>query len=410
MSKIKEYLQEMNIILKEKQNSNFYKSLYDDNNSLEIYANDYTGSKILDSIEIIKIAEADENKKIVYKSSGIGKKSIIFPKNIFNINIKPEDEKNEPIIIPIEEFNKVYYKMDKNKINKEEYFKSNNIEKASLHVNFEFEDDIILADKEALNYLRNYVKTIKEDLNFFELLKQNKFEDCCIKPQKVLGKLEKFQHKLTYSQDNSGNKAEFSFNNLIESFISLTKYLQDLISLLKIPDEICKETKQFTKSNCIFSNVLKVRIPKINTSYQNVGFDKIKNYNSLVSPIISFDEQSKKLICSLNKVNSKFKPIIGSLYMNSFYTISFISSVNEKLDLKIEYTQDFYKRYFSQMITNESIEINIKVPENKEKEEKDIEIKGNLKFIYKNYSELSLPFCLFLKFYLFKFYLDERNI
>ena len=397
MSKIKEYLQEMNIILKEKQNSNFYKSLYDDNNSLEIYANDYTGSKILDSIEIIKIAEADENKKIVYKSSGIGKKSIIFPKNIFNINIKPEDEKNEPIIIPIEEFNKVYYKMDKNKINKEEYFKSNNIEKASLHVNFEFEDDIILADKEALNYLRNYVKTIKEDLNFFELLKQNKFEDCCIKPQKVLGKLEKFQHKLTYSQDNSGNKAEFSFNNLIESFISLTKYLQDLISLLKIPDEICKETKQFTKSNCIFSNVLKVRIPKINTSYQKVGFDKIKNYNSLVSPIISFDEQSKKLICSLNKVNSKFKPIIGSLYMNSFYTISFISSVNEKLDLKIEYTQDFYKRYFSQMITNESIEINIKVPENKEKEEKDIEIKGNLKFIYKNYSELTLPFCLFFK-------------
>ena len=96
--------------------------------------------------------------------------------------------------------------------------------------------------------------------------------------------------------------------------------------------------------------------------------------------------------------------------MNSFYTISFISSVNEKLDLKIEFTQDFYKRYFSQMITNESIEINIKVPENKEKEEKDIEIKGNLKFIYKNYSELSLPFCLFLKFYLFKFYLDARNI
>ena len=55
MAKTKEYLQEMNTILKEKQNSNTYKSLYDNNNSIEIYAIDYSGNKILDTFEIIKI-------------------------------------------------------------------------------------------------------------------------------------------------------------------------------------------------------------------------------------------------------------------------------------------------------------------------------------------------------------------
>ena len=103
------------------------------------------------------------------------------------------------------------------------------------------------------------------------------------------------------------------------------------------------------------------------------------------------------MVCSLNEINTKFKPIIGSLYSDSYFIISFVSSVNEELKLKIEYIQDFYERYFSQNITKESILIKIKIPENKEKEEKDVEIKGNLKFISNNYSELNLPYSLSFK-------------
>jgi len=94
----------------------------------------------------------------------------------------------------------------------------------------------------------------------------------------------------------------------------------------------------------------------------------------------------------LSEINILFKSIIGPLYNDSKYTLSFISSVNEKLDLKIDFAQEFYKRYFSQIITNENIKLEIKVPYNEKNDDSNIEIKGNLKFISKNYSELTIPY------------------
>ena len=396
VEKIKEYLQEMNLILNDKVNAKIYESLEDKNNSLDIYAIDYSG-KTLDSFEIIKKSEIEENKRIVYKGKGTGKKTIIFPKNIFEINIKPEDKNMMPTRLPNEEFNKIYYKLDKNKLNKEEFFKVNKIEKASLHIIFDYEKNKSFKDLNAIDYLKNYINGIKNDLSFLENIKDNKFDGCLTSSGLILSKLNKFTPKIIYTQENTEKKAEYALTALTDSIVNLTKYINDLRLNLKIPDDICNETKSFTNSEYIFSNILKVRIPKIRASYQKVGFNKIKNYNSLISPIISADNQSKKLVCSLNEINTKFKPIIGSLYSDSYFIISFVSSVNEELKLKIEYIQDFYERYFSQNITKESILIKIKIPENKEKEEKDVEIKGNLKFISNNYSELNLPYSLSFK-------------
>lgn len=223
-----------------------------------------------------------------------------------------------------------------------------------------------------------------------------KFENCCSNCKSILLSLRKFNPLIIYDQENTDTKAKYALNDLNDSFKSLSKYIQELIKLIRIPEKTCTETKSFTEPKYLFSNILKVAIPKIN-SYPNVGFKEIKNYNSLVYQIISAEEQSKKLICSLNKINIYFKPIIGPLYTVSNYTLSFISSMNEKLDLKIEYTQDFYQRYFYKEISNELIEIKIKVPELEENEEKDTEIKGNFRVISKNYSEINILYTLSFK-------------
>ena len=387
MAKIKEYLLEMNLILNDKVNKGVYQSMLIENDFVEIFAKLYSG-KTYDSFDIFK------EDKLVHHFSGTGKKEILFPKNLFKPKINPEDKDMPPIIIDNDEFNKCYYKLDKNKLNTEELLKENRIEKASLHVNFEFEKGIILADKKAINYLNEFTNQIKQKMIFFERLKNNNFEDCCKDPRLILAQINKIKPKIIYSQENTKNKAEYALNDLNDSFILLVEYLEELMGLLKKPEEICNEIKPFIESNYIFSNILKVRIPKIKESYKCVGFNNIKNYNSLVSPIISVDQQSKQLICSLNEINTTFKHIIGSLYTDSFYVISFISSVNEKLNLKLDFEHDFYKRYFSENINNESIEIKIKVPEIVEKEEKNFEIKGNIKFISSNYSELNLPYSL----------------
>ena len=86
---------------------------------------------------------------------------------------------------------------------------------------------------------------------------------------------------------------------MITNFKNLDTYIEELTTLLEEPYKVYKETKNFSDSKYIFSNILKVKIPELNYSNRKVGFKNIKNYNSLVSPIISVDQQSKQLICSL---------------------------------------------------------------------------------------------------------------
>ena len=404
---IKEYLTEMNLILKDKVNEKLYESLYDKNDSIDIFYSDYSGK----SQDIYKIFLKSESK-LIYESKGTGKKEIIFPKNIFELKIEPDDKSMPPLLIINEEFTKMYYKLDGNKLNKEEFFKANKIEKASLHINFEFENNNIMSEQKTIEYLNDYLNEVKKNLNIVEFIQNNKFDDCSKNLDLNINKLKKFNPKIIYTQENTGNKAEYALNSLIDSFANLKKYIQELKELFKRPDEICKETKSLTESQYLFSNILKIKIPTIFTKYKEVGFKNIKNYNSLVSPIISADEQSKKLVCSLNEINTNFKPIIGALYNDSNYSISLITSVNEKLNLQIEFAQNFYKRYFSNKITNESIEIKIKIPENNDKEEKDISIKGNIKVISKNYSELNIPYNLSIQILPLQilFYCDEYLI
>ena len=257
-----------------------------------------------------------------------------------------------------------------------------------MNIKFEFENNKILQAKKAIEEIQNFTINIKNHLSFLEYLQNYKFQNCCSNCKSILLSPRKFNHLIMHEQENTDTKAKFALNDLNDSFKSLTNYIQELIKFIQSPEKTCNETKSFTEPKYIFFNILKATIPKIKDSYPNVGFKEIKNYNSLIYPIISAEEQSKKLFFSLNEINIYFKPIIGPLYTDSNYTLSFVSSMNEKLDLKIGYTQDFYQKYFYKEISNELIEIKINVSELEENEEKDTEIQAILELFLKNIQNL----------------------
>lgn len=62
---------------------------------------------------------------------------------------------------PYNEFNKTYYKLNKNKLNKENFLKINRIKKASLNINFEFENNKSLQDKKAIEEIISQLYKIK---------------------------------------------------------------------------------------------------------------------------------------------------------------------------------------------------------------------------------------------------------
>lgn len=389
-AKIKEYLSEINSILNEQVNKKIYESLFDKNKQIEIYSCFYVGPSRGDTYKIIN----KEDQRIVHEESGVkGQINILFPKLKFQVKYEKEMKEAKISIIENKNFNKIYFKLDKNKLDKNNFFKSNKIEKASLEILFQLGHKNY-ESKDAVNFIKEFVSKIQNSLSFFKEIKNKNFENCCAYPKLILSEIRKFKPEIKYTKDNTKDNADYALNELIDSFSTLEKYYDELISLLKEPEKVSNENKSIRESKFIFSNILKVKIPELSDSYLKVGFKNIKNYNSLISPIISIEQHTKQLICSLNEINIFFKSIIGPLYNDSKYTLTFMSSVNEKLDLKLDFTHDFYKRYFSYQIDNEKIKIFVKVPINEENDENNIEIKGDIKFISKSYSELTIPFNL----------------
>ena len=394
MKKIKEYLEEMDKILEDKKYKDIYESLYVNKNPIEICAFCFISYSNLDYYEIIE----KKTKKVVQKENGGLKeaKIIIFSNKFFDIKfVKNEENPNSTIITTIEKYNKIYYRLDKNKLNKEKIF-SKILKKPSLSIDFEIDNNKNIPTKNAVGSIITLSECIKKTISsLLHHIHNYGFENCYSNFYSIISQIHKFNPKIFYSYENSETKAKNALDELFENYKNLDKYIKELKKIIENPIKIYEETKSLSESKYIFSNIVKVKIPKITNLKEKISLRSIKNHNSLVSPLISFDEYTKKLICSVNEINISFKPIIGQLYIDSNYSILLISSLDDKnLELKIDFEKDFYQRYFSKKINNDSVEIIIKVPETDGYEEKNIEIKGNFKFISEKYSELLIPFTL----------------
>ena len=242
MTKIEAYLKEMNKISENKTYKDIYKSLIISRNPIDIYAIYFFSTSDLDSYKIIEI----KTQKVVQEEYFVrGTNKIIFPKKIFDIKF---ETKEKHFIYQIDYLNKIYYRLDKNKLNKERFSKLFK-QKASLSIIFELDNNKQKSAKEAIEQIQNNFENIKATKTLIlNNIKNKKYEDCCKNLNSILFKIREINFAISYNYENSETKAENALNELIETFKNLDKYIQKLIELLKEPDKVYKETKCFTES------------------------------------------------------------------------------------------------------------------------------------------------------------------